>query len=151
MNAAIFERSFLELNGGTRKGQADGFSLDTVILVLLHPNWIVFHFKLKKLSGVRTNDRRTLLAYVAQLCKDKIPDSKNLKAELRPLEEAAKTISLIELKNKIQKLKNLFKKNKENAKNVEKADQNDIFASKSRAFFNKRNIVERRQRCKCFF
>jgi len=110
------------LNGGTRKGQADGFSLDT----------------LKKLSGVRTKDRRTLLAYVAQLCKDKIPDSKNLKAELRPLEEAAKTISLIELKNKIQKLKNQFKKNKENAKNVEKADQNDIFASKSRTFFNKR-------------
>jgi len=99
------------LNGGTKRGQADGFKIDF----------------LSKISGVKTTDGKSnLLAVVAKLTKDEIPPSEELKKRFDAVLSSGSIPDIEELKRNANRLCGLFKTTKKTIESVKKTTEGNI-------------------------
>ena len=107
------------MNGGTLKGQADGFNLDL----------------LPKLSGTKDNKGKSILAFICKKLKEKNPNFSNIKNECPNLLKASE-FSINESNKELNEIKKLLN-------NVEKKikliDKNEEFYKKSEEFLNVNN------------
>lgn len=117
------------MNGGTNKGQADGFDLQT----------------LSKLHSVKdSTNSQTLLSYVSKIASQKILNSRSLNDELSNVILAAKKSQLIEIKMRCLTLINMFKRTENDCKLINKHKQkngndernDDMFNKKATQFMN---------------
>ena len=109
------------LNGGTPKGQADGFSLDI----------------LEKINSVKDNtNQKTLMHYICGLLKKEDENFENVKSKFPNLSEGSK-ISISENQSNINKLK---KDLKENLKSLNEITIEDEFTKKSKKLYDNYSI-----------
>jgi len=106
------------MNGGTNKGQADGFNLDV----------------LNKLSGVKDGDNKmSLFDYAYKLAKNNFPDNYNKLGEQLQHLDAAIRVSLEEVKKDLAELT----KNFNNVQKVLEAVQNNPLSAGMTTFLQK--------------
>lgn len=105
------------LNGGTPKGQADGFSLDI----------------LTKLNSIKDVNNKTLMQYVCSMVFKDDEVKESIKKKFPCLGESAK-ISMNETQSSLNKLK---KEIKEQNENVQKLTNNDAFTIKAASLIDR--------------
>eukprot|EP00455_Lapot_gusevi_P043633 TRINITY_DN5334_c0_g1_i9.p1 TRINITY_DN5334_c0_g1~~TRINITY_DN5334_c0_g1_i9.p1 ORF type:complete len:257 (+),score=91.31 TRINITY_DN5334_c0_g1_i9:82-852(+) len=109
------------MNGGTNKGQADGF--DITILPQLN-------------TTKNVNNSATLLSFVARVARARIAQAPKLLDEIPTIGDAAREMPLSEVDNKVKRILDDFKAIKETAKGViaKPISDEDMFATKITAF-----------------
>lgn len=105
------------LNGGTPKGQADGFSLDA----------------LSKLGSIKDTSNKTLTSYICGLIKKEDENFDNVKKNFPNLSEAGK-ISMAETQSSLNKLKKELRDQKANLEKI--SSLGDEFVKKATKTFD---------------
>jgi formin 2 len=103
------------LNGGTPKGQADGFNLDI----------------LPKLTGLKDNQNKTMIQVICSMIKKENENFENVKKNFTHLNQAAKMV-MSETQGGINKLKKELKDQKANLAKI--SSLNDQFVKKCTEF-----------------
>jgi hypothetical protein len=106
------------LNGGTQKGQADGFNLDI----------------LSKLNSIKDSSNKNLVQYICTKIKAEDENFDGIKKQFPSLTEAGKS-NFNETNSNLNKLKKELKEQNENLKKI--ASIGDKFYEKSKGIYDK--------------
>lgn len=109
------------MNGGTAKGQADGFNLKC----------------LPKLDMTKDKTNKvTLIQYICSTCYQKHPETSELVSELKPI-HTAKDVQLEKIEKELENIKGTFSIFKSDVQKVKKVvDQSDPFIKIMTNFYN---------------